>query len=187
MRHWLAIGIVVSAVLTIDLIAILVATRAWRCTFYPRLDAIARVVPGFLNAFLFTYYASDYRSIVDGIEFCCNTPVIEHVIWPGSRPPPAQKGRQTVRCSLVVRLPEGRSAENGRARTFRNVSIHVPVAIELDNQETVWVRSVRQTETILYIGIYAQTVDQASLVGMFGETFATFNLLAPLDTGIHVE
>lgn len=185
-RHLLTIGLVVSAVLTIVLIAILVSPRAGRCTYYPKVDTIARVVPGFLNTFLFTYYASEYRSIVDGIEFCCATPVIEHVIWPGSSAP-AQKGRQTVRCSLVVRLPEGRSTENGRAHTFRNVSIHVPVAIELDNQETVWVRSVRQTGTILYIGIYSQTIDQASLVGMFGEMFATFNLLAPFDTGIPVE
>ena len=164
---WVAIGLTAAAVLAIIVIVIVIL-----CT--PKIDdgslisgnqrghhttrksQVERVIPGFLNTFLFTYYASEYRVIVDEIEFCCETPIIEHVIWPESKPPPVQQGLQTIACSLFIQLPKGRLTRSGHTRTFRNVSLHVPVEIQLDNRETIWVRSIRQTQTILYIGIDEQ-------------------------------
>jgi hypothetical protein len=143
--YWLAIGLTAAAVLAIIVIVIVII-----CT--PKTDdgslisgnqrghhtigksQIERVIPGFLNTFLFTYYASEYRALVDGIEFCCDTPIIEHVIWPESKPPPVQQGKQTIACSLVIRLPKGRQTRSGHTRTFRNVSLHVPIEIEFVNR-----------------------------------------------------
>lgn len=99
---------------------------------------IERVIPGFLNTFLFTYYASEYRAIVDDVEFCCETPVIEHVLWTHGIPV-MQQGRQTIQCTLVIQLPKGRQTKNGQTRTFRDVSIHVPVEIDLFNKDTIHV------------------------------------------------
>jgi len=165
--YWVAIGLTAAVVLAIIVIVIVILCtpktydaflisgnqRGHRTTGK---SPIERVIPGFLNTFLFTYYASEYRAIVDGIEFCCDTPIIEHVIWPESKPPPVQQGLQTIACSLVIRLPKGRQTRGRQRRTFHDVSLHVPVEIELDNRETIWVRSILQTQTILYIGIDEQ-------------------------------
>jgi hypothetical protein len=183
-HHWVAIGLAAAAVLAVVIIVIVVLHSPTSNRVMQGKSPIERVIPGFLNTFLFTYYASEYRAIVDGVEFCCDTPVIEQVIWPEKKSPTVQQGTQTIHCSLVIRLPEGRQTRNGHMHMFRDVSIHVPVEIELDNRVTIWVRSIRQTQTILYIGIYAQPIDQASLVKMFRDMFATFNRLAPFDTNI---
>jgi len=99
--YWVAIGLTAAVVLAIIVIVIVILCtpktydaflisgnqRGHRTT---EKSPIERVIPGFINTFLISYYASEYRAIVDGIEFCCDTPIIEHVIWPESKPPPVQ-------------------------------------------------------------------------------------------------
>lgn len=98
--YWLAIGLIAAVILTVVIVIVILCTPKTDNAFLisgnqrghhtTGKSQIERVIPGFLNTFLFTYYASEYRSIVDEIEFCCDTPIIEHVIWPESKPPPVQ-------------------------------------------------------------------------------------------------
>ena len=130
------------ALVVILAIVILVCAKADRNEFISgssrNKHPIERVIPGFLNTFLFTYYASEYRAIVDDVEFCCDTPVIEHVLWTHGVPV-MQQGRQTIQCTLVIQLPKGRQTRDGHTQTFRNVSVHVPVEIDLFNKDTIHV------------------------------------------------
>ena len=86
-RNWAAIGLAVTAVLAIVVIVIVILctpktdpaimiSGSQRGNHKTEQTPIERVIPGFLNTFLFTYYASEYRYTVDGIEFCCDTPII---------------------------------------------------------------------------------------------------------------
>jgi hypothetical protein len=146
---------------------------------------IERVVPGFFNTFLFTYYASEYRHVMNGIEFCCETPVIERVLWPDNRAPELQAVHSVVPCRFLIRLPKATQTKDGVKRVVRNVMMDVPVRISLVNQDTIRVHSITvdTTQPIVYDSL-AKSVSQTSLVGMIQIMFATFNRVAPLETNI---
>jgi hypothetical protein len=153
-----------------------------------QLKPIERVVPGFFNTFLFTYYASEYRHVLNGIEFCCETPVIEHVAWADHQVPQVQRPVQVIQCRFLFRLPKASHTRNGVSQVFYNVMMDVPVTLSLINRHTIQVShiGVDVNEPILYDSLSA-TLPQSSLVGMIQDMFATFNRLAPLETNIPVE